>query len=153
MGRSKMKLSEMMEKYGDIDIDEFTEAKAKVDTKKITDTTRELATRMDHTIKVRLRSEGHITINERYETELIIDVLNNIHVVDMSNRCHHITRDAESLFLHCLYYITDSEYCYDLAEDSIDKFISSFEYEDSSVGDFYDVVDDVEDFIKSLEVE
>ena len=147
-----MKLSEMMEKYGDIDIDEFTEAKAKVDTKKITDTTRELATRMDHTIKVRLRSEGHITINERYETELIIDVLNNIHVVDISNNCHSIIKGVEALFLNCLYYITDSEHCYEGDDVSIDKFISSFEEECSNMEYFYDVVDDVEDFIKSLEV-
>jgi hypothetical protein len=152
MRRGKMKLSEMMEKYGDIDIDEFTEAKAKADIKKITDITSELVVRLHYTIELRLRCEGHITISERYNTELIMDIFNNIHVVDISNNCHSIIKGVEALFLNCLYYITDSEHCYEGDDVSIDKFISSFEEECSNMEYFYDVVDDVEDFIKSLEV-
>ena len=96
-----------------------------------------------------LDEKAYIEVSETFSAKLILDRLDNIHLVDNYNHYTCIIETKGQMFLHMLYYISESEWCYDDGQD-INYFINSLK--EIVEDDDYDleILDDIERWVENV---
>lgn len=138
-----MKLSELIEQYGDVELEGYQIKDMKLES--CSGRVAEMVNTCFDIISNKLLAKGYYKLSSKdYSPVLIMDVVNNIHLTDHSQRFYDIVADKETLFLHILYYASDSEYCYE--DSDVSKFI-----EDLNEDQDFEILDVVDRYMEDIE--
>jgi len=141
-----MKLSELIEKYGDVELKSYEVAP---DVPNIQKKTRLIVYKTYEVISEILKKQVVFKISKKYDTVLVLDKRDGIHLFDDVNRLYETVKTKEALFLCVLYYATDSKWCFD--GDDVVEFEEEVEYYYKEVGSC-GIFDKVDEWLEGLDM-
>ena len=138
-----MKLSELMEKYGDIELENWQEKIATVD---LTDRVNKLVDRAYDVITKHLRLNGFCFVGM---SKIIMDINCNLHIHNTNNDLYYSDCLSKiSLFINIVYCVSEGNWCYDEddEQENIAQLIEDFVEEQEE-----ETLDEIDRLLDSLE--
>ena len=142
-----MKVSEILEKYGDIELENFN-IKHVINKDKWRDDINKLIERTYIKIMSILNRKGEVELDDYYSTSLILDKFDNIHLVSLKNQGFYKLEKSIHVFYEVLYYATNGDWCIE-DEDDAEKLLCTI-YENLEDYIEVDIIETVDKYLEGL---
>ena len=151
-----MKLQELLEKYGNVDISEIDiEEEINFEVEEYAKTLRKLFNECNDRCSSHLYKNGELKVvpsNDRYEGLFVLSATDKIYYFDKDNFLFD-TIEYDNISAQIAYYICDNQYDYDTIEELIDAILDDCDNPSDMVEEVNDIIDNFTEFMNELDSE